>query len=248
MLLTACARAPAIPGRGRAFRLLSQLFPHATVRPRHLDGVRLSGPPGDLTYMFAAFLRGADLVGRTIRSFTQSGTFIDIGANIGAYSLLAARTFSHVYAIEPHPRTFSFLARNVDLNGAHNVSLCCAAVSLVGQHMLGLGFNRGHSGGATLTGEARTSTVDVLTINHSWFSALPVRPPILVKVDVEGAEPTVVGEILRSSLAPSIDAMLIELSHGDPAQLLDSLARAGLHEVSREPGGAADDVLFRRDP
>lgn len=33
----------------------------------------------------------------------RSTAFLDLGANAGAYSMLAARTSRHVYAVEPHP-------------------------------------------------------------------------------------------------------------------------------------------------
>ena len=54
-------------------------------------------------------------------SFTAPETvFLDIGANIGYFSLLLAQRLSgqgHVYAFEPHPQFVDLLARNLFLNG-----------------------------------------------------------------------------------------------------------------------------------
>jgi len=57
-----------------------------------------------------------------IRSFNNGETFIDIGANIGLYSLMAAaHGVSRVYAIEPNPFSYSVLARNIIINNFGNV-------------------------------------------------------------------------------------------------------------------------------
>ena len=47
-------------------------------------------------------------------------TVVDVGANVGLYTLLAARTLNGVglvFGFEPHPRTFGVLRDNVQLNG-----------------------------------------------------------------------------------------------------------------------------------
>ncbi len=53
----------------------------------------------------------------------QGKTFVDIGANVGWYSLTAARRFPQlaIHAFEPMPKTFSYLTRNIALNAATSV-------------------------------------------------------------------------------------------------------------------------------
>jgi FkbM family methyltransferase len=53
----------------------------------------------------------------------QGKTFVDIGANVGWYSLTAARRYPHlaVYAFEPIPKTFGYLTRNIALNAATTI-------------------------------------------------------------------------------------------------------------------------------
>lgn len=47
----------------------------------------------------------------------QGGVFIDVGANIGYFSIMAARIPNvHVFAFEPSPRELSRLYRNISLN------------------------------------------------------------------------------------------------------------------------------------
>jgi FkbM family methyltransferase len=59
-------------------------------------------------------------------------TVLDIGANIGYYTLIAAKIVGprgKVYAFEPDPDNFSLLKKNVEINGYANVVLINKAVS-----------------------------------------------------------------------------------------------------------------------
>ncbi len=54
---------------------------------------------------------------------TPEMTFIDIGANIGSYSLYVAQKSANtarIIALEPHPRTFQKLQYNLEINDVHN--------------------------------------------------------------------------------------------------------------------------------
>lgn len=56
---------------------------------------------------------------------------IDIGANIGTYSVLMSTEFpkAHIYSFEPDPRTFELLESNIRLNQCHNVEFFRLGVS-----------------------------------------------------------------------------------------------------------------------
>lgn len=57
---------------------------------------------------------------------------VDIGANIGYYTLIFARIageHGHVYAFEPDPLNFGLLKKNVEINGYRNVTLVQKAVA-----------------------------------------------------------------------------------------------------------------------
>lgn len=59
-------------------------------------------------------------------------TFIDIGANIGAYTVFVAKRVGpngHIFAFEPDPENFRKLKVNVTINQFTNVSLFCNALS-----------------------------------------------------------------------------------------------------------------------
>lgn len=115
-------------------------------------------------------------------------TFVDVGANVGWLSLLAAQRVGpsgSVVAIEPHPRTFAFLCENVRLNGFANVRLI-------------------HAAAGSRTGETGVSDFRSDDMNHLCSNA-EIKVPVvtldslaiagrvaLLKTDTEGFEPFVV--------------------------------------------------------
>ncbi|MCI4369011.1 MAG: FkbM family methyltransferase, partial [Thermoplasmata archaeon] len=60
---------------------------------------------------------------------TPSSTVVDIGANIGWFTLVAARRAARVYAYEPEPENFRLLSQSVAENQFQNVVLERAAIS-----------------------------------------------------------------------------------------------------------------------
>ena len=64
-----------------------------------------------------------DLVKRELK---QGDVFVDVGANIGYFTVMAAKLVGdrgHVYAFEPNPFSFEILKRNVETNGLHNITI-----------------------------------------------------------------------------------------------------------------------------
>jgi 31-O-methyltransferase len=54
-------------------------------------------------------------------SVTPGDVILDVGANIGVFSLFAAKQGARVYTFEPMPSTFAILELNVRLHGLENV-------------------------------------------------------------------------------------------------------------------------------
>lgn len=117
---------------------------------------------------------------------------LDIGANIGYYTLLAARCVTNegrVVAVEPHPDNYDLLTRNVRINGFNNVITIKAAVSdLVGTSQLFVSsrsnwhsLNPKHEYRPICSIPVDTLTVDELAEN------LGIRFG-LIRMDVEGWE------------------------------------------------------------
>jgi len=119
-------------------------------------------------------------------------TVVDIGANVGYYTLLAAKLTGpsgHVYAFEPSPENFRLLQRNVEANGYQNVTLVPKAVSAA-SGKASLTLDRSSSGGHSLSQfRGGADSVEVETVSLDDFFAGPQPTAIdVLKMDAEGAE------------------------------------------------------------
>ena len=200
------------------------------------------------------------------RHLTTGGTAVDLGANWGYFSLLAAAsvgTHGKVIALEPDPRHFEALARNVAMNGFPQVTAVQAAAAAQEGRVSLVGYdeddrNRGVSRIADPSTpgrrfDVRSTSVDMLT--GAW-------PRVdLVKIDVEGAEDAVLDGMRAGLLAKRYAAILLELHPGllrekgvDPASIVARLSERGYRgwtidggpEAYRraiDPGIAVDTLL-----
>lgn len=168
--------------------------------------------------------------------------FYDIGANVGAYSLVAdviAGGGATIVAIEPSFATFAQLNQNVFLNHASSriTPLCVAVSSGTGT---GIFQYSDLSSGAAMhsldTPETTSSSQRVLTVRmDDLVERFGLPPPTLLKVDVDGAEIAALlgadGVLGRRTLR----SILIELDESRP-ETVDLLRRFETHgfvEISR---------------
>lgn len=126
--------------------------------------------------------------------------FLDVGANVGSYSVLAGGAAkARVTAVEPIPATFAHLRRNIVLNGLDERVRCCQAglsdVPGVLRFSVGLDtVNHVLADGEDLPG------VDVPVMRLDDLVGQDV--PTLMKIDVEGHELSVLrggGRTLRDA-------------------------------------------------
>jgi FkbM family methyltransferase len=124
-----------------------------------------------------------------LRNLEKASLCLDIGANVGLYSCLAANVGKKVIAIEPLPRNLELLHRNLTANGFTNVEVL--PIGLSGQsgsaRLFGTGgcasFKAGWAGSSTRLYQ----TITVSTLD-SIVMGLSSSGPFLIKLDVEGFE------------------------------------------------------------
>jgi len=131
---------------------------------------------------------------------TEEGhTVVDVGANIGAFTIPLARQARRVVAIEPQRLVFQMLCANLALNGICNVqAIHAAAGNVAGQAVLVpvLDPAHGHNFGG-LSIEARDSGEKVGTV---VLDDLDLDACHMIKIDVEGMERQVIqgaGRLIR---------------------------------------------------
>jgi FkbM family methyltransferase len=128
---------------------------------------------------------------------TPGGVVLDIGANIGSFSLFAAKHMALVYAIEPEPNNLNALRKNVELN---NMSDSIVIVPLA----LGKNKNRvriTNEGGGSTTKESKLdgSIVDQVTLDDI-FSTYNIKAVDVLKMDVEGSELDIISATSKENM------------------------------------------------
>jgi FkbM family methyltransferase len=114
------------------------------------------------------------------RNHLQSGDlFIDVGANVGSYTIWAAELGAEVIALEPAADTFALLEENIALNGYQVRAVCAAAGAAPGTAR----FTAGLDSVNRLAPDGHAET-EVVTVD----SLLGDRVAAGMKVDVEGFE------------------------------------------------------------
>jgi len=162
-------------------------------------------------------------------------TFVDVGAWIGPFTLLAASLGATVVAYEPDPLAVAELranlARNPQIAGTvevHEVALAASTGTAMLVADAGLGHGRSTvaagSAAAALAGDsdgpADAVRVPVHTVDARSEAATDAwRGCSLLKIDVEGGEYAVVPR-LRRHLRQQRPALLLSLHGPDPASIL----------------------------
>jgi FkbM family methyltransferase len=118
--------------------------------------------------------------------------FYDLGANIGLFSLLAARIVGargRVFSFEPDAKVAGRLRRNIAQNEASNITVIEAGIwSTNGKvHFVADESSPERVTGRVLTGENQTVGMPIRSIAlDDFIQSAP--PPDAIKCDVEGAE------------------------------------------------------------
>jgi FkbM family methyltransferase len=184
-------------------------------------------------------------------------TVVEAGANVGYFTLLAAKLVGHggrVHAFEPDPDVFALLRDNVEINGYDDrVALHRAAASdAPGQARFHAAMR--HRGNGSLvpalnqlgdaSAEIRTFDVAVATVDDLGLDRIDV-----LKVDAEGSEAHVFrGAARMIARSPRVAAVVefwprfFRTAGEDPRGFLEERRREGfrVERVDKDRGGTYD--------
>ena len=197
-MLQFCEQVPATKSllKKWGMRTVHEWFADRVVRAQLPDGQSLSLGLNENYLSFELFWKGAayyePITTLVARELIRPGvTFIDVGANIGFYSLVLSLSQPGlpVVAFEPNPRIFRLLQSNLRLNNFDHI--CCHPVALSDQD----GSAKLHLTDSDMSAsletdfQLETETVEVTTTTlDSYLGRQPVSGPLFIKVDVEGHE------------------------------------------------------------
>lgn len=175
-----------------------------------------------------------------ILDFLGNGNlFVDVGANVGSYSILAASKGAEVIAVEPVPETYQLLRMNVSLNNLSEkiTSLNIGLSSEAGELLFSTNLDTVNHVQARGDVSHPTSKVPVYTLDE----ILGGRIPSVVKIDVEGFEFNVIAGSSKTLGSSELSAVIVELNGSgkrygfDDCDVLEKMISFDFDPVRYEP-------------
>jgi len=196
---------------------------------------------------------------RLLQALLQPGmTFVDVGANIGYYTVIAGRLVGPggaVHAFEPNLAMRGRLAENVRLNGLGNVVIHAEALAghtgQVDFYASTTEANQGISSIIPGAGRDARQSVPCFTLDDYW-PTLGQPLDVVMKMDIEGAEREVLAAGQRTLTGPAAPPLIFEAAELGP--VAEVLRGSGYHirrihyrletglELT-EPGASFDDLF-----
>lgn len=204
-------------------------------------GVWLATRPNDLTYTFCLDAKYGNRLERLLHSISDKTTFVDIGANIGVFSLVAAQNqnISAIHSFEPDLENFEYLVKNIQRNDSSRTILHNHAIS---EHKGEATLSKipGHSGASRiLSDELNMSSpfTSVSIVNHTYLDSVfgSLEEKYFVKIDVEGHEFEVLKTLKNALFFQFIQDFYVEFdnSFGRVSEVERFLIENGFVELSR---------------
>jgi FkbM family methyltransferase len=218
--------------------------------PAGIVRLRLKRGLSSATACWYAGLTDPAEMGFVLQALRSGDRMVDVGANVGVYAALAAgASGAHVLALEPAAETLPHLHAMVALNGiADRVDIRAVAAGAA-PGVLRFTTGRGTTNHAAADGAAQVSvdTLDALCAG---------APPLLLKVDVEGAEPDVLAGAATLLAGTALKAAILETAGATDAAIEATLRAAGFAPYAHDPfarrlaplpGPARPNTLYLRD-
>lgn len=222
------------------FRFLGGKLLSWYVKPEmEWDGHRITVNPRDFGVALELQSTGKYEVATTeyCRRTLKSGmVFVDVGANIGLFTLLAARLVGpagHVYAFEPDAGNSALLRKNVEQNGYRNVTCIGKAVSdrsgtcTLFQSEMNPSDHRTYH----VSKSRKSIAIECVSLDEYFPADTKID---MIKIDIEGAEGIALKGMDRILTTQRPLKLLIECfpaklekTETDPLRLLQSLEEKG---------------------
>jgi FkbM family methyltransferase len=231
--MLARARSAAVSSRLPLFRPMAVLGQAEAVASKNVRGLALKMLVEDYCD-YAVFKRWAEAEPATldwIDGFAPDGALLDIGSNVGRFTLYAAARHPRlrVSAVDPDARVSHRLAKSVAINGFSDrvTHLLLGASRADGHERMVFNYHlqQGHIGGGRSITERDTFayTIETMRIDSMVERGL-IEPPDHIKIDVDGHEVAVVEGAKRTLRSRTTISALIEVDR-ESRTAVDALMR-----------------------
>jgi FkbM family methyltransferase len=157
-----------------------------------------------------------------ITALSQKGTFIDIGANIGYFSLIGSRHYAKVYAFEPLKKNYDKLYQSISANDISNITVVTSCAGDIHDSQMELVSFPTNMGGSRNLGVTKKHNVSHMKqINEGVHRIVSLDTYVadnqitdidMIKIDVEGFEPEVLHGFKNGLAKRSAKYIILELS------------------------------------
>jgi len=186
--------------------------------------------------------------------FSKGDVYYDVGANIGQYSLYAAKVLHGdctVYSFEPESQNFASLNQNIYINKLHDSIIpCCLAVtektSFGILHINPYAYDVWKVSDKLISGSAlhnfgtcidfageeftpiHKQGVMSISIDDAW-NTFGFKFPNHIKIDIDGLEMNVIQGMAETMLNPLLKSVLVEISKDTDEHdiIIDTLGKCG---------------------
>lgn len=164
-----------------------------------------------------------------LRQFANQNTiFIDVGANVGTYSVLLLDKVKTVYAFEAHPVTANFCKMNFLLNNISETHVISKAVSHNCEPKFFSNLENASPTNARLTDDKNAIAVQATTLDTFFQEQqFDKATQFIVKIDVEGFEHEVFEGAKTLIASKAVKAIIFETFSSKNAEIVSLLQTLG---------------------
>lgn len=209
--------APNLPGKSKLLPAVAWLCRGAYIKSKY--GVFMQADLKDKTNLWA-ILGWYDTVANEIKTIESGHAFVDIGANAGVFSMMAAQRVGQggvVLAFEPQINIFSKLVANANRNELTNIFCFNLAISNTTKPVslgstdichTGTAFVKENTEGSTSTTWAVCPKNDLKIVEK-----MIGKRNTVIKIDVEGHELSVLEGISFLLTSAIVKKLIVEIDH-----------------------------------
>jgi FkbM family methyltransferase len=183
-----------------------------------VDGIKYQFSPSSMSaemWVNPQYLRKETELSLRVSNICNQKTFtvVDVGANIGVFSLSIAKFFpdAEIHAIEPHPRVSRYLKKNINLNQSRIYTHTCALGSKTSE--VKISNKHADDMNEIILDTSKPGTTISMQTLDSMFEGMDIW---ILKIDVEGMEKEVL--VGATSVLKRTNNIIIEVDEENYAR------------------------------
>jgi FkbM family methyltransferase len=189
-------------------------------------GILLTPPISPRTQMLGIYETPASKI--LEKELKDARLFIDAGAHVGYYTLLASKIAKEIISIEPNPFNYKLLKFNLRINKIKNAyALNIAASNYNGETGIFIPKLKGRIATDESRLDNNISKIKIKVVKLDDLLLKIGKNPDVIKIDVEGSEMQVL-EGLQETLRKGVKCLMIEVhSEENKAEVISFLKSLG---------------------